>query len=149
MTEEEDRQAFTARLTQLKQKFRSERAFARACDVSHSQMRHLLMGKGETTRGVLIRIASANGVSVGWLVTGQNDTPPVVDAPPTDPQAHLQWTYLQVLTVLSRAVADHLLRNKLPPIALLLQFRDSLAHIEAEVERWHLSRAASNDDRAG
>lgn len=49
----------------------SLRAFARDVGISDSVLRQYLSGKSEPTRPVLIALASAAGVDLAWLATGE------------------------------------------------------------------------------
>lgn len=63
----------------------SVRSFARKAGVSDTFVRQCLAGKSEPTRPVLMAMAAAGGVLVGWLATG--DDPAILCGAPTDPDS--------------------------------------------------------------
>jgi transcriptional regulator with XRE-family HTH domain len=64
--------SFKVRLAELVGKD-SSRTFERRCGVNEASIRNYLKGTSEPTLGNLIKIATACGVSVGWLAAGEGE----------------------------------------------------------------------------
>jgi len=67
--------AFVARLQEIVRHWPSVDRLARATSVSPSAFRKWLRGDAEPSRERLVALASAAGVSVGWLASGEGPTP--------------------------------------------------------------------------
>jgi transcriptional regulator with XRE-family HTH domain len=72
------------RLRQVAEAVGSVAAFARACEISSSTLNGYVSGRFEPRVSELRKIAETAGVTVGWLVNGE-DLPPTLRSPPAEP----------------------------------------------------------------
>jgi transcriptional regulator with XRE-family HTH domain len=77
----QDASAFVARLHEIVRHWPSVDRLARATGVSPSAFRKWLRGDAEPSRERLVALASAAGVSVGWLASGEGPTPALHNVP--------------------------------------------------------------------
>lgn len=74
----------TARLQWVIEKsgFSNQSALAKAANMTHTQMSNIVTGYRELSKNAALKIAEATGVSPGWLLFGDAETPGTAGQPP-------------------------------------------------------------------